>query len=160
MADTDDRAVPLLDTEEFEAPARVKQRYTLPEPKTFALKCLFIFAATYAFIPLIAAHQRGEVTATVYAALLVTIHVLFIVIYFYRVKLRALDSNWRSLTARVVGLLSCVYLLYLVAGHLPTGLGVLALDLLGLCAVHTLILALLSVRVGEAEAKAPPATSA
>ena len=41
----------------------------------------------------------------------------------------------------------------MVAGHLPKTLGKLAVMLVGLCCVHSLILALLSV---EVRAKAPP----
>ena len=48
--------------------------------------------------------------------------------------------------ARILGLLFCIGLLFLVAGQLQQKLGILALELLGLCAVHTLILALLMVK--------------
>lgn len=128
---------------------------TIPEPRLFVAKTLFIWVATYAFIPLIAADQKHTISATVYAVSLVVLHLVFIVVYFYKVRFRQLDNNWRSLTARVVGLLACVYLLYLVAGHLPKQLGVLSLYLLGLCTVHSLILVLLSVKV-EGAVKVPP----
>lgn len=85
--------------------------------------------------------------------ILVALHVVFVVLYFYRVRFRDLDPSRRSLAARVVGLLACVYLLYMVAGHLPKHMGKLAVMLVGLCCVHSLILALLSV---EVRAKAPP----
>mmetsp|Transcript_22109 Transcript_22109/g.71200 ORF Transcript_22109/g.71200 Transcript_22109/m.71200 type:complete len:136 (+) Transcript_22109:325-732(+) len=82
-----------------------------------------------------------------YAVILVALHVLFLVIYFWRVPFRELDSNWRSLVARLLGLAASVYLLWIVAGSLPANLGLLAIDLLGLCCVHTLILLLLTVKV-------------
>ena len=114
----DERAVPLLDPEDGAEDGRrttyctfVLAPYSLPEKRLFLAKCVFVWAATYAFIPLIAAHQRGRITATVYASLLVAIHVLFIVIYFYKVNFRRLDGSWRSLAARVCGLGACVYLL-------------------------------------------------
>ena len=55
-----------------------------------------------------------------------------------------------------LGLLACVYLLYVVAGHLPERLGMLALMLVGLCVVHSFILALLSVRVRATTKPRPP----
>ena len=128
---------------------------SIPKPKLFIGKTLFVWAASFAFIPLIAANNAGRITAVTYAAVLIALHVLFLVIYFWRVPFRDLDSNWRSLAARLLGLAASVYLLYIVAGSLPSNLGLLAIDLLGLCCVHTLILLLLTVKVDTAP-KTPP----
>ena len=128
----------------------------LQDPTLFLAKNLFIWVATFAFIPLIAADQAGRISSLIYAVLLVALHVVFIVVYFWRVQFRSLDANRRSLAARVVGLLACVYLLYVVAGHLPERLGMLALMLVGLCVVHSFILALLSVRVRATTKPRPP----
>ena len=106
-----------------------------------------MLVAAYAFIPIIALHDDGELTAIAYASILVALHIVFVVIYFWRVKFRKLDPNNKSLCARLVGLLFCLMLLALVAGSFEDDLSKLAMELLGLCAVHSLILALLSVRV-------------
>jgi len=50
--ESEERAVPLLDPEN-KTDAR-RTTYSLPEPKLFLAKCFFVWAATYAFIPLIA----------------------------------------------------------------------------------------------------------
>ena len=120
----------------------------LVSPRLFLTKTAVIVVASYAFIPLIALHNAGRISAIAYASVLVALHVAFIVIYLYRVRWRELDGgDRRSIAARVLGLCACVYLLFLVAGHLADGLGLLAIELLGLCAVHTVILALLMTSV-------------
>lgn len=119
----------------------------MPNPKLFTAKTLFIWAASFAFVPLVAANNDGRISAVVYAVVLVVLHVLFLVIYFWRVKFRDLDPGWRSLTARCLGLLASVYLLYLVAGSLPDDIRLLTLDIFGLCFVHTLVLLLLTLKV-------------
>jgi len=120
---------------------------SIPNPRLFVLKSLFVWAASFAFIPLMALNNEGRISAVAYASILVALHVLFLVIYFWRVPFRDLDRNWRSLAARCLGLFASVYLLYLVAGSLSSNLGLLAIDLVGLCMVHTLILTLLTVKV-------------
>ena len=116
----------------------------LASPRLFLTKTAVIVVASYAFIPLIALHNAGRISAIAYASILVALHVAFIVIYLYRVRWRELDGgDRRSIAARVLGLVACIYLLYLVADHLADGLGLLAIELLGLCVVHTVILALL-----------------
>ena len=116
----------------------------LVSPRLFLTKTAVIVVASYAFIPLIALHNAGRISAIAYASILVALHVAFIVIYLYRVRWRELDGgDRRSIAARVLGLVACIYLLYLVADHLADGLGLLAIELLGLCVVHTVILALL-----------------
>ena len=139
---------------------RIVGKFTmsLPEPYMFLKKTLFIVAATYLFIPLIALHNKGELSTLLYASILVGLHVIFIVVYFWRVKMKELDQDRRSLYARILGLLACLYLLYMVAGNLEEDLGRLALELLGLCAVHTLILALLMTRCGSQQTEESPDT--
>lgn len=129
--------------------ASSKPRCELIQPRLFVAKTLFIFAATFAFVPLIAANAEGRISGIVYAVILVVLHVVFLVVYFWRVRFRELDPNWRSLVARCLGLAASVYLLYLVAGHLSDNLGQLSLELLGLCAVHTFVLLLLTIRINS-----------
>ena len=122
--------------------------YHLTSPKLFLQKTIIIIICTYVFIPLILLHNAGDISSILYAGILVGIHILFIVIYFWKVYFRKLDNSKRALAARVLGLVICVCLLALVAGHLESNIGRLALDLAGLCVVHTLILGLLMIRSG------------
>mmetsp|Transcript_19345 Transcript_19345/g.38654 ORF Transcript_19345/g.38654 Transcript_19345/m.38654 type:complete len:181 (-) Transcript_19345:31-573(-) len=125
-------------------------RLELVSPRQFVLKNLFIFAATYAFIPIIGEHDEGKIAGLTYALILIGLHVLFIVVYFWKVNFGQLDPDKNTLCARVVGLIFCLLLLMLVAGNLSDGdLSLLAIELLGLYAVHSLILALLSIRVRD-----------
>ena len=127
-------------------------RLELVSPRTFLFKNLFIFAATYAFIPIIGEHDEGRIAGMTYALILVGLHLLFIVVYFWKVKFGQLDPDKKTLCARVVGLIFCLLLLMLVAGNLSDGdLSMLSVELLGLCAVHSLILALLSIRVRDCD---------
>jgi len=109
-----------------------------------------------------------QISALAYAIILVSLHVGFVVIYLWRVRFRELDGgDYRSIAARVLGLAFCIVLLWLVAKFTTTSddvkLWVLAIELLGLCAVHTLILTFLMVRVrlpgrmpSKTEAEATP----
>ena len=102
-------------------------------------------------------HDHGTLTGTAYASILIALHLLFIVVYCYRVKVKELDANNKSLGARILGLVFCVALLMVVSQVVTADsddLKRLALVLLLLCAVHTLILFTLMVkteRVDEAE---------
>lgn len=129
----------------------LSDRCHLVQPRLFVAKSVFVWMASFAFVPLIAANERGQLSAVVYAAILVLLHVTFIIVYFWRVRFRELDPSWRSLVARCLGLLCSVYLLYLVAGHLSRKLSTLSLELLGLCLVHSFILLLLTLRITPAE---------
>lgn len=129
-------------------------RFKIARPYQFLAKNLFIIFATYLFIPIIALHDDGDIGGIAYASILIAIHVLFIVIYFWRVKFLKLDKNNRQLAARVLGLVFCVMLLGLVAGNLDEDLGMLAVELLGLCLVHSAILLLVTIEVNvEVEGK-------
>ena len=92
-------------------------------------KAVFITLATYAFIPVMSMHDHGELGAYAYAGLLVGIHVLFVVIYLYRVSFKELDYERKGLWSRVAGLLFCVMLLGLVSESLEKkDLSTLALE--------------------------------
>ncbi len=121
-------------------------KYELVNKRVFALKTMFIVAATYLFIPLMLLHDENKITSTVYALTLVALHLLFLIIYFYKVKFMQLDQNKTALFVRLLGLLFCVMLLGLTASSLSDDLGSLAIELVGLCAVHTLILAFLMMK--------------
>jgi hypothetical protein len=74
-------------------------------------------------------HDHNELSAYTYAGLLIGIHVLFIIIYMYRVKFTQLDYERKGLLSRVLGLLFCVMLLGLVSESLEKDdLSILALE--------------------------------
>ena len=124
-----------------------KWRFRFTDFRLFLVKTAVVVVASYAFIPLILLHNKGEITALVFALILVGLHLAFIVIYLYKVKFRELDPDWRSLSFRILGLCACLGLLILVAEFLADRIWVLSLELLGLCAVHTLILSFLMIEV-------------
>uniref|UniRef100_A0A7S4AZD3 Uncharacterized protein n=1 Tax=Chrysotila carterae TaxID=13221 RepID=A0A7S4AZD3_CHRCT len=135
----------------------------LTDPCPFMPECCSSSAALH-----VAAGLVFPISALAYAIILVSLHVGFVVIYLWRVRFRELDGgDYRSIAARVLGLAFCIVLLWLVAKFTTTSddvkLWVLAIELLGLCAVHTLILTFLMVRVrlpgrmpSKTEAEATP----
>ena len=74
-----------------------------------------------------AMHDDGDIGAYAYAGLLITIHVLFIIIYLFRVKFTSLDNSRYGFWSRVLGLVFCAMLLGLVSDSLDKNvLGLLA----------------------------------
>ena len=122
-------------------------RIRLTDPQLFFKKTAIIILASYGFIPLIYFHNEGEISALVFAMILVALHLAFLIIYLFRVKFGKLDGDRKSLIYRILGLCFCVVLLILVAEFLPSKIWLLAIVLLALCVVHTLILLLLMVEV-------------
>jgi hypothetical protein len=136
------------------APSGASWKIVYPDKVLFLKKTLFIVAATYLFIPIMYLHDVGDITGLAYALILVALHVIFIAVYCYRVKLKQLDADNKSLAARILGLLFCVALLLLVSNYVTAdsdNIPMLSLILLGLCAVHTLILFLLMVTTEKLE---------
>lgn len=131
----------LVDTD-VEVPLLVPQlSFSLPDKPLFFKKTLVIVLASYLFLPLMGLHDDGEITSLAYATILVSLHLFFLLIYFYRVRYKDLEADSSSRTFRVLGLVFCVILLLLVAGNLDNDLKMLAVELIALCAVHTVILA-------------------
>ena len=125
------------------------RRLVLLDPILFAKKTALVFAASYLLIPLIA--EKADMPVWIYASLLVLIHVGVLIIYLYRVKLRSLDMDRISLGARVLGLGFTTWLLFAVSGWQDReDLVKLSWQMLALCAVHTVLLALLMVAVEPA----------
>ena len=142
----------LVDTD-VEVPLLVPQlSFSLPDKPLFFKKTLVIVLASYLFLPLMGLHDDGEITSLAYATILVSLHLFFLLIYFYRVRYKDLEADSSSRTFRVLGLVFCVILLLLVAGNLDNDLKMLAVELIALCAVHTVILAFLMVKVEKIEA--------
>jgi hypothetical protein len=126
-----------------------------PDPRLFWTKTLVIVLASYLFVPIMALHDAGDLSSLAYAIILVVLHLAFLVIYLYKVQVRKLDADYRSVAARVLGLAFCVALLMVVSQFIQADagqLGKLALVLLLLCVVHTAILFLLMVKTEPSDA--------
>mmetsp|Transcript_39707 Transcript_39707/g.101503 ORF Transcript_39707/g.101503 Transcript_39707/m.101503 type:complete len:148 (+) Transcript_39707:204-647(+) len=124
----------------------------LADPRLFAQKAAFVFVLTYLLLPLI--WFKSSLPAFAYAGGLVLLHVVVLAVYCYKVHFRQLDPSWTSAAARLLGLALCIGLLLLVSDWADanvTSLPVFALQLLVLCAVHTVILAFLMVRVARTD---------
>lgn len=112
----------------------------------FLKKSLFVVVLSYALVPLIAFKQH--IPAALFTSGLVVLHVLILVVYVYKVKIRQLDPDWRAFSGRLVAIAFAVWLLDL-ATRLEGGtdVGKLCLNMLVLCLAHCFVLALLTVRV-------------
>ena len=146
--DTDELFIPLTDGN---SKKKFTTSYNLVDTGLFIKKTIFICCASYCFIPIMSLHNSGKLTSLVYAGVLVGLHLVFVVVYFYKVKFSDLSYSRASFWGRVLGLFFCVGLLMVVAGNLDEDLSKLSLELLGLCAVHTVILALLMVKCERIE---------
>lgn len=126
------------------------RRLVLLDPKMFARKAALVILGSYALIPLLA--SKSMMPAGLYLTLLAVIHVAVLIVYCYRVKLRSLDFDRMSLGARVLGLLVVTWLLSVVSGWQDhDDLLKLSAQMLVLCAVHTVALALLMVAMEPTE---------
>ncbi|KAG8463905.1 hypothetical protein KFE25_000073 [Diacronema lutheri] len=117
--------------------------------RLFLKKSLFVVVLSYALVPLIAFKQ--SIPAALFTVGLVVLHVLILVVYVYRVRIRQLDPDWRAFSARIVAIGFALWLLDL-ATKLEGGKDVakLCANMLVLCAAHCFVLALLTVRVVRA----------
>lgn len=135
-------------------------RASLTNPRLFILKTLSVFALSLALVPLVAMKQQFP--AVLYAGGLVVLHIVVLLVYVYRVRFRDLDADRRSLIARVVALAVVSYLLFAASSfEAGTPLMPMTLQMLGVSALHTIILALLMVRVepgAAAESERSPAS--
>jgi hypothetical protein len=143
-ADTkEDRSLPLCKL----SPSR---KLVLLKPALFVRKVILVVLASYALLPLLA--YKSSLPGALYVSLLILIHIGVLGLYLYKVTFRDLDVDRISLGGRILGLALMIWLLAVVAGWEDrTHMGVLAVEMLVLCLVHTLVLALLMVAVEEAE---------
>jgi len=126
--------------------------------------------ARYALIPLVM--MKTELPSMIYTSFLVLLHIFVLVVgrqystfsldhlrwqvYIYKVNFRALDPDWKSLSARVLALVLTSYLLYIAARKkgdkdTPTkyreDLLQVCIEMFLICIIHTIILVLLVVRI-------------
>jgi hypothetical protein len=121
----------------------------------FLKKTVAVFALSLLLVPLV--EMQGGVPAMVYMVGLVVLHVFVLGIYFYRIRFRELDPDPRSLVARVGALAAMVYLLAVVSDFdQSTPASTLLLQMLGVSVLHTLVLALLMVRINYRSPRPAP----
>lgn len=131
-------------------------RLAVTDMGLFVRKTVAVFVLSIALVPLIAA--KGTLPALLYAGALVVIHVGVLVIYLYRVRIRELDPDLRSLAARLLALAVVSYLLVAASSFGPdTPRSTLVLQMLAVSALHMVVLLLMMVRVTRPE---PDAASA
>ncbi|MDP6605158.1 MAG: hypothetical protein QF664_02695 [Dehalococcoidia bacterium] len=132
-------------------------RISLTDRSLFLSKTLIVFAVSFALIPLIG--LKHDLPALLYAAALVLLHVFVLAIYLYRVRVRELDPNVRSLAVRVLALVVVGYLLFAVSSFEEgASQSTLAWEMLALSLLHTVVLLLLMARVtfGQPVPATPP----
>eukprot|EP00466_Bigelowiella_natans_P021619 jgi/Bigna1/83970/fgenesh1_pg.119_\ len=126
---------------------------TAEERRLLAKKTVFVFILTYALIPLVM--LKSELPKMIYTIFLVLLHVFILVAYFYKVNIRELDPDWKSLCARMTALMFTSYLLYIAArkkkGSKERELVQTCIEMLVICVIHTVVLVLLVVRVRYVE---------
>jgi hypothetical protein len=122
------------------------RRLVLLKPALFLRKVVLVVVASYALLPLLA--YKSSIPGALYVTLLILIHVGVLVLYLYRITFRDLDVDRLSLGGRILGLAVVTWLLTVVSGWQDRAhIGVLAVQMLVLCLVHTIMLALLMVAV-------------
>lgn len=128
-------------------------RIRIVEPSLFVRKTLSVFVLAFALLPLIS--LKSQVPALAYIGALVVLHIGVLGVYFYRVRFRELDPDWRSLVARVAGLGLMVYLLLLVSKFdAEAPMSTLAMQMGVVSVLHTLVLLFLMARVDYGTAPA------
>ena len=120
--------------------------FVLLQPKLFWKKIVLVFIASYALLPLIL--YKSKLPASIYAIILILIHVGVLIIYCYKVQFNQLDFDRISFGSRILALFVTIWLLTVVSNWQDhTHIGIFALQMLVLCLVHSFVLALLMVAV-------------
>ncbi len=121
-------------------------RIELLDKPLFIRKTVAVFVASFVLLPLL--EFRSSVTALLYAASLVVLHVIVLVLYLYRVPLRRLAASWRGVAGRVLALVVVFYLLVLLSSFdEDASRAALALQLLAVAVLHAAVLLLLMARI-------------
>ncbi len=128
-------------------------RVELADSTLFIQKTVTVFVASFALLPLVG--FKSDIPAMLYVVSLVVLHLFVLAIYLYRVRVRELDPDARSVIARLLAVAVVVYLLFAVSSFEEGApRSTLALQMLGLSVLHTVMLALLMVRVRYPERSA------
>jgi len=122
------------------------RKLVLLNPALFLRKTALIILASYSLLPLLL--YKSSLPGALYASLLIVIHVGVLIVYVYKVRFRDLDVDRLSLGGRVLGLVTVIWLLTVVSGWQDHDhVGILAVQMLVLCLVHTVVLAFLMVAI-------------
>jgi len=114
----------------------------------FIKKTVAVFALSLLVVPLVG--LKGGFPATVYLVGLVALHLFVLGIYFYRIRIRELDHDYRSLVARVAALVFVGYLLVAVSDFDDsTPRSTLLVQMLVVSLLHTAVLVLLMLRISR-----------
>jgi hypothetical protein len=133
-------------------------RITMTDWPLFLKKTAAVFGLSLLLVPLV--ELKGGVPAMVYVVGLVALHVFVLGIYFYRIRFRELDPDVRSLLARVGALAFMIYLLAVASDFdQSTSMSTLVLQMAGVSLLHTVVLALLMLRIQYAKRLTPPPAS-
>lgn len=133
-------------------------RLSLTDPRLFAVKTATTVAAAFLLLPL--AQFKSDIPSLAYLVGLVVLHVFVLGVYVYRVRVRELDGDVRALVARVVALGVVIYLLLVFSKiDADAGNATVVRNITMVTVLHTVIVALLMVRVGEAPGTSRPPTA-
>ena len=121
-------------------------RIELLDRQLFVRKTIAVFASSFVLLPLL--EFRNTVPALLYAAALVVLHVIVLVIYLYRVTPSQLVESWRGVTGRVLALAVVFYLLVLLSRFDDdASRSTLAAQLFAVAVLHGVVLLLISARL-------------
>ncbi len=121
-------------------------RIELLDRQLFVRKTIAVFASSFVLLPLL--EFRSTVPALLYAAALVVLHVIVLVIYLYRVTPSQLVESWRGVMGRVLALAVVFYLLVLLSRFDDdASRSMLAAQLLAVAVLHGVVLLLISARL-------------
>lgn len=135
-------------------------RIELLDRPLFIRKTVAVFASSFVLLPLL--EFRSEVPALLYAAALVVLHVIVLIVYLFRVPMRELASSWRGVAVRVLALAVVLYLLVLLSRFDENASqATLAVQLFFVAVLHAVVLLLISARLArESESPSTAAASA
>lgn len=129
----------------------------LTDSRLFVRKTVSVFVLALALVPLVS--LKTDLPASLYVGGLALLHVFVVAVYFYRVRVRELDPDWRSLTIRLLALVFVVYMLYALSSfEAGASLSSLTWQMIVLSVLHTAALLLLMVRVDYTRQATPDAT--
>lgn len=129
-------------------------RLTLLRPGLFLRKSLMVFALALLLLPLV--RLKTELPAVLYVGALLALHIVVLGLYLYRTQFRELDPDRRSLMLRIAAIAFMTYLLSIVSGaNAETPLRGMVVQVLGAAGLHTVLLAMLAVRVTFPEEPEP-----
>lgn len=115
---------------------------TLHHPRIFWRKVLTVTLALFALQPML--YFKLYIPATLFLAIILAIHLLFLYVYIAQVPWRELLSKKRIFIGRVLGILIVGYALGLIKN--APSLWVMFVNIIAMTFLHALILALIMIK--------------